>query len=229
MSAGSRFPSFDLATLLPRPSTLYVAAAMIVAELLWLGWYIEFATVAVIDFTYFLYPLVWINVAVLAVWRTTPTPSGRRNRLIAGGIAVGYGLVLAYFGGILAPGNAFGIGPPADGLNFMLEAPPGYGPTVTYSGSLLWAAIVPYKLIGYAALTYLVYVTVLDAASSAIAGVLGFFSCISCSWPILASVFSGVTGASGAVTATGFGSSYPLSTAIFVVTVGLLYWRPSPW
>jgi hypothetical protein len=229
MAADTPLSRFDVGDLLPRPSTLYVAAAMILAETLWLGWYLAFSDVIVYDLTQFLYPFVWINVAVLAVWRTTATPASGRRRWIAAGIAVGYGLVLGYFGGVLAPGEAFGIGPPADGFTFLVQSPPGYGPTVTYSGALVWVAMVPYKVVGYAALAYLVYATVLDAAGSALTGVLGLFSCVSCSWPILASVLSGVTGASGAVTGAALGNSYPLSTAVFVVTVGLLYWRPTAW
>jgi cytochrome c biogenesis protein CcdA len=80
--------------------------------------------------------------------------------------------------------------------------------------------------VGYAALAVLVYATALDVAGSAIGGVLGLFSCVSCTWPVLASLVGGVAGGSSAVASAALSGSYGLSTVIFVVTVGLLYWRP---
>ena len=38
---------------------------------------------------------------------------------------------------------------------------------------------------------------------------------------------TGVAGSSSALAAQAYQQSLPLSTAVFVVTVGLLYWRPS--
>jgi uncharacterized membrane protein YraQ (UPF0718 family) len=71
-----------------------------------------------------------------------------------------------------------------------------------------------------------VYATAIDAAGAAISGILGFFSCVSCSWPIVASLASSVLGGGTALATTAFGASYDLSTAVFLLTVGLLYWRP---
>ena len=78
---------------------------------------------------------------------------------------------------------------------------------------------------GYLALAWLVYATVIDAAGSAVTGVLGLLSCVSCSWPILASLLTGI-GGGGALAAAAQSQSYELSTVVFVVTVALLYWRP---
>jgi len=86
--------------------------------------------------------------------------------------------------------------------------------------------VIPYKLIGYLALTYLVYVTLLDAAGSAVGGVLGLLSCVSCTWPVLATIVTGVAGSGTALAGAVYAQSYDLSTVVFVVTVGLLYWRP---
>jgi hypothetical protein len=71
-----------------------------------------------------------------------------------------------------------------------------------------------------------VYATVLDAAGSAVTGVLGLLSCVSCSWPVLTSIATGLVGGSSGVAAAVSNGSYGLSTLVFVVTVGLLYWRP---
>jgi hypothetical protein len=81
----------------------------------------------------------------------------------------------------------------------------------------------PNYLVGYAALAYLVYVTVIDAAGSAAAGLLGLFSCVSCSWPIIVSLISG----GSSVVASALQVSYGLSTLVFLLTAGLLYFRPA--
>ena len=70
------------------------------------------------------------------------------------------------------------------------------------------------------------YATVIDAAGAAVSGVVGLFSCLSCSWPIVMSLLTGVFGGGSAIVATTFDLSYDISTAVFLVTVGLLYWRP---
>ena len=115
----------------------------------------------------------------------------------------------------------------APGLSFGTTLPPGYGPAVFYGGELLTIAISPYALVGYLALSYLVYVTVVDAAGAAASGLLGLLTCVSCSWPILASIATGVLGGgAGAFAATVYGQSGGISTAAFVATVALLYWRP---
>jgi hypothetical protein len=44
---------------------------------------------------------------------------------------------------------------------------------------------------------------------------------------VIASVATGVVGGGSAVATVALGFSYDLSTAVFLVTVALLYWRPS--
>ena len=84
----------------------------------------------------------------------------------------------------------------------------------------------PARVVGYAALAYLVYATVIDASGAAVSGVVGLLSCVSCSWPILASLLSGVAGGGSVLVAATFDFSYDISTAVFLLTVALLYWRP---
>ena len=62
--------------------------------------------------------------------------------------------------------------------------------------------------------------TFLDAAGSAVAGLIGLLSCFSCTWPIVAAIAVSVLGA------TALNMSYDPSTAVFVLTAGLPYWRP---
>lgn len=171
---------------------------------------------------YWVYPLVWINVGIWAIVRTRPTPTSTRHRRIGLVLAVGYFAVLAYVGGLVGgptPG-------PATGFSLHMELPPGWGPAVFYSSSLFTVTILPFKAIGYLALAYLVYATVLDAAGSAVTGILGLLSCVSCSWPVLATIITGVFGSGTAIAGAVYSQSYGLSTVVFVVTVGLLYWRP---
>ncbi len=171
---------------------------------------------------YTLYGLLWINLGALAIYKTKP-PTGVdfavRRRSLA--IAAGYFGLLAVFGGLVGTG----IPEHADGFR-IAWLPPGWGPAVVYAGSAVAIAITPAFLVGYAALAYLVYVTLLDAAGSAVAGLVGLLSCVSCTWPILAAVASSVLGGTGVLGATALNASYGLSTAIFILTIGLLYWRP---
>lgn len=170
------------------------------------------------------YPFVWITVGLWAVIETGTPAASRRHRLTAGTIAVGYFLLLGYAGGLYDAGR---VPEGLDvGLRVATSIPPGYGPALLYAGPELTLSIRPYLLIGYLSLAYLVYATVLDAAGSAIAGVVGLLSCISCSWPILASLLAAVLGGGSAAVSAVYAESYALSTAVFVVTVALLCWRP---
>jgi hypothetical protein len=167
-----------------------------------------------------LQPFVWINVGLLAVLTTRPPPTSARRRYVGLAVAVGYFLLLSYFGGLLAGGMGSGF----VGVNWTL--PPGYSPRLFYDGVLLSLTLEPYKVAGYAALAYLVYVTVLDAAGAALSGVVGLFSCVSCTWPILGTVLTGLFGGASAVAGFATGQPYGASTLVFLSAIGLLYWRP---
>mgnify|MGYP000365615809 CR=1 FL=1 len=96
-----------------------------------------------------------------------------------------------------------------------------------YDGAVLRVVLEPYKEVGYLALAYLVYVTVLDAAGAAVSGMVGLFSCVSCTWPILGTVAAGLFGGTSALAAVALGHAYGLSTLVFLSSVGLLWWRPT--
>ena len=167
-------------------------------------------------------PFVWINVGLWAIVRTRPGESGRRKRVLAGAVGIGYFLVLAYVGGLVGPAD-----PPARGLEVTVATlPPGWSPMVSYFGAAVDVTLIPYRLVGYLALAYLVYATALEASNALVGGLVGLFSCVSCTFPVVASLLTGVAGSGTAVASFALTHSYVISTVVFVVTVGLLYWRP---
>ncbi len=205
----------------PARGTLLWGAVLVNTELLVLFLYLAQPDVRATAIRYYIYPFIWINVGLWALVRVDPPTANRRRQGIAGALAIGYFLVLAYAGGLVGPG----LGELATGFRIAM-LPPGFGPALVYSGEAIRVILFPFKVVGYVALSYLVYATVLDVARSAIGGVLGLFSCVSCTWPVIASVVAGVAGSSSAIASAALSASYGLSTLIFVVTVCLLYWRP---
>ncbi|KTG17734.1 DUF7546 family protein, partial [Haloferax profundi] len=136
-------------------------------------------------------------------------------------VGVAYFALLAVAGGLITspvPGGT-------DGLRVAF-LPPGWGPALVYGGDLFNLILMPARVIGYAALAFLVYDTVVEAAGAAVSGIVGLFSCVSCSWPILTSLATSVFGSGTALALTVTTFSYDLSTLVFLVTVVLLRWRP---
>jgi hypothetical protein len=207
----------------PSGETLAWAALVVTTEFLLVAAYVVGLDIQVRDWTLFVVPFVWINVGLWAIVRTTPAAASARKRRVALLVAGGYFILLAYFGGLFAPAHGHAS-------SFSIELwgiPPGWSPALLYSGSVVTLALLPYKVVGYVALAYLVYATALDASNALVGGVVGLFSCVSCSFPIIAGIVTGIVGSGGALAALATESSYLLSTGVFVVTVGLLYWRPT--
>jgi hypothetical protein len=205
----------------PDPSTAFLASLVLGGEALLALVYAARPEVTVTNPLVLLYPFVWIDVALLAVVTTRTPAATPRRRWVGLALAAGYFLLLAYVGGLVGAGS----GMLAPHVSWSL--PPGYGPAFLYDGSALRVVLEPYKVVGYLALAYLVYVTVLDAAGAALSGVLGLFSCVSCTWPILGTVAAGLFGSTSAVAAVALGQAYGLSTVVFVTSVALLWWRPT--
>jgi len=221
-----QFREFTPARLRPRRETLVWGALLVNTELLALLLYaiLGDATLhSLFDLRRWLYPFVWINVGLWTIVRTTPAAAAPRQRRLAAVVAIGYFAVLAYAGGLVGPEQP--NGPPIFRVVWT-SIPPGWGPAVVYVGESLRVTLMPFTVVGYLALAYLVYATVLDATRSAVTGLVGMLSCVSCSWPVLASLASGLLGSGSGVAAAVSSGSYGLSTVVFVVTVGLLYWRP---
>jgi hypothetical protein len=101
---------------------------------------------------------------------------------------------------------------------------PGWGPRVGYAGSVLTLNFVPFRVIGYLALSYLVYAALVDLAGAAVSGLLGLGSCLSC-LPVFGSLAAGLAGGTGVATALS-ALSVDVSTAVFVGSVLLLTLRP---
>jgi hypothetical protein len=212
-----------LAGLWPDRRTAVYWAMVINAEFLILAGYYTLATdVTLRDPLFAVIPFVWINLAGWAVMHTEVPTAPSRKKATAAAVAVGYFGLLAVFGGIVNGPS----GVTSSYLN-VLQLPPGWNPAFFYSGSLFSLVVLPYKLVGFAALSYLVYVTALDAASALAGGVLGLFSCVSCTFPVLAGLVSGLAGGGSAIAGFTYANSYLLSTVVFGVTVVLLTWRPS--
>ncbi|UPM43852.1 DUF7546 family protein [Halocatena salina] len=209
---------------MPDIKTVMRWSIVINVEILLVGSYLLIAPVTPTGVWSYVYPFIWINVALWAFSRTETPTASRSRQYTSGLIALGYLFVLGLFGGLYGPG----MGEMATGLRIeFVSLPPGWSPAVLYSGELIRLALLPFKVVGYLTLAYLVYVTVLDATGSATMGIFGLFSCVSCVLPLIAATVSGVVGSGGVLVAVATRQSYALSTVVFVFTVLLLVWRPT--
>ncbi len=213
-------------TRVPPARSLGIAAAILWAETVIVGWYVLYESVRITDPMVLVYPLVWINASLLALWLTDPPDAPALHRRIGALLGVGYFLLLAYVGGLIQVHAIHGGHSHDFGFAVNWPLPPGWGPTLLVSGDVLGLAITPYKLLGYAVLAYLVYVTVLETAGSVWAGAVGLFSCVSCTWPVLGTALAGVFGSSAAVVVFATEQPYAASTIVFLSAVALLLWRP---
>ncbi|MFB6078892.1 MAG: hypothetical protein ABEJ80_07945 [Halarchaeum sp.] len=172
---------------------------------------------------YLVYPFVWINVGLLAALTVRPTPGSRRHRLLGLAVAVPYTLAVLYVPGVLQvtlPGlRAL---PRAAPHWDVVWAAPGWGPLLTYQSSLVVANLVPYKVVGYLALGYLVYANALRVTRASLGGLLGLVTCVSCTAPLFASGVALLGGGAGAV-AVATRYSVDLGTLAFLVSIVLLY------
>lgn len=208
---------FDISEAVPSTRSLVTWAAVLNAEFILILGYVVNASEPATDPFLLVFPFIWINVAALVFIRVRPAPIKRRQTLVGAVVALGYLLVLGYVGGV------YGTGGQGTGFRLVTQAPPGFSPTVVFSGATLSMVLIPWKVAGYLALAYLVFVTVLDASGGAIGGVLGLFSCVSCVLPVIASILGGVAGVGATLSQAALSQSYGLSTAVFILSVGLLY------
>ncbi|WP_435195305.1 DUF7546 family protein [Natronomonas sp. EA1] len=209
----------------PSKRTLLWGALIVNAELLiTLAYYAVTSVPGTLRYALLtLYPWVWLNASLWVYVRVRAPDAPTHRRVLAGTLAGGYFLLLCYVGGVLLPG----IGDRATGLRLVgLTLPPGFAPALLYSGQAVVLNLIPFKLVGYLTLAYLIYGTVLDVSGSAVAGVVGLFSCVSCSLPIIAAIVSGIAGSGTAIATAATGQSYGLSTVVFLFTVAVLVWQP---
>lgn len=211
----------------PEPSSIALWVMIVVVEVLVVVGYTQVANARLM--VLHVYPFVWLNLGAWVLWQISPPPAPQRTRRIAGTLAGLYFLLLAYFGGMLRGGyglheqGAVSTEQLVTGFSLIVKLPPGYSPALSYSGYYLSSTVTPYMLLGFLALTYLVYVTILNARGSASVGLVGIFSCVGCSFPLIAALVSG--GAASTVAAFVYSRAYTLSTVVFAVTVLVLYWQ----
>ncbi|WP_415378657.1 hypothetical protein [Halosimplex sp. TS25] len=175
---------------------------------------------------YVIYPFVWINAVLVAAYRTPIPRAPPRRHLLAGGLAAAYFLLLANWAGLvgLTVGGHHPIPEGVLGLSVGAGSP-GWG-RVRLITRVFYVSFVPYRVIGYLGLTYLVYAAIVDASGVVASGALGFVSCLSCSFPIVASAVTGLLGGWVTLMSTAVAYSVDISTLAFLASVALLYWRP---
>lgn len=204
---------------------LPLLAALLTFEALAIAGYYLLVPGEVGSVRYVVYPFVWINVGLLAVAYVDPPTGGPRR--LAAAISGGYFLLLAYLTGLIGiylGGHGDHAHSHIDGWTVSMTAP-GWGPRIAYMNpDVFHIAFIPYRVIGFLALSYLLYVAIREMTASATSGIVGLASCLGCSFPL-------VTAAAAAAGGAGFASlvstySVDLSTLLFVSAVGLLVWRP---
>jgi hypothetical protein len=222
----------------PDRRDLLVGALVVNAELLVVLVYLAVEPVVIESWRFIVYGFLWINAGLYAVAKTRPAPTSGRTRRLALLIGGGYFVVLAVAGGIVGPshtspiaslltdGHLHSHGATAGASVDVRFLPPGWGPALVYQGPWVMVILMPYKLVGYLALAYLVYATVIDAAGTAVSGSLGLLSCVSCTWPVVGSLVTSLFGSGSAVVVAATTWPYDVSTAAFLATVALLTWRP---
>lgn len=220
---------------------------VIAVELFVTAGYFLLSPADLISVRYALYPFLWINAGLWAVLRIDPRAAPSAHRWLAGAVAAAYFLLLAGVTGLvgvsislplLTAGGGVGFGgvvelPPlhasAASVGWQVRmASPGWGPRIAYIGHDFYVYFIPYRVIGYLSLAYLVYIAALDAGRTALGGVVGVASCVGCSFPLVTALVGLVSGGGSAGlmgTVTAF--SLDLSTVAFLAAVVLLSYRPA--
>lgn len=223
-----------ISRLRPDRSTLLGVGLLVNTQIAITLAYLLLSDVIVTEPRYLIYPWLWIDAALLAVWKTDVSPASTATRRAGIAIAGGYFLLLALAAGVVGPTGGIvatltgtaGSVPEATGWN-VHWLPPGSGPALLYQGTAVRAALLPYEVIGYAGLAYLVYAGVLEAAGSTLSGLVGMFSCVSCAWPIVGGAVTTIFGSGSAIAIAATTWPHDVSTVVFLSAVVLLYWRPS--
>lgn len=177
--------------------------------------YLDVADPTLTSYRPLAYPAIWLTVSVAtAVWvgLTLRRRPRRRWGLV---VATGYTLTLLWLTGMVGATTT-----PGAGTAEVVAALPGWGPLVLYNGTVVELSVVPFKLVAYLALGYVVYVLVAATGGSIRAALFGLGSCVGCTTPLLVAV-AGVFGGTHATTmVTSLG--YDLATVVLGGTFGLL-------
>jgi hypothetical protein len=198
--------------------TIGLWAVVLVAEALSLVVYFGLTSATVTDLRYALYPFVWINAGIWGVMRVSMPDAGDGRRRLADLAGLGYFLALAALSGLVAVFGPEHTHTHLHGLQATLAAP-GWGPRVGYVGSWFHVYLVPYRVVGYLALTYLFVAALRSLSPRSLSGLVGPVTCVGCTLPLFTATLSGVGGIVGVTTATLTGVSLDVSTAAFVLAV----------
>jgi hypothetical protein len=198
-------------------------AGLLGVEALLLGAWLWLTPGGVTAPRYLLYPFVWIDASLLAVAvvlgdSRSRQPAAADSRLRVLSVAVG----AAYAGLLLWAGGLVGVGGQS-GTATLLSAPPGWGPMLVYDG-LLKLTLVPFKLVGYLVLAWLVALVVGSAGRPLFSGTLGLVTCVGCTGPLVLALLATLGGGSVTAYAAVSGLSYDLSTLVFLVSLGGVTW-----
>jgi hypothetical protein len=204
------------------PGAVGLLAAAIAVELSLVVVYFAVTPARVTRPLYVLVPFVWINAGLWAVYRTEIPRTTTDQRFVGAAVAAGYLLLLLWITGLLS--IVTDVSPFATGLTVGTGSP-GWE-RITLIAPPVGLVFVPYRVIGYVALAYLVYATLLETVRSAFAGAVGLLACVGCSFTVVLSFAAAVLGGSVGF-ATVYAHSVEFSTAAYLLAVGLLYWRPS--
>jgi len=163
-------------------------------------------------------PFVWVTVTAVAVGHVERPEARRVVRWVGWVVGVAYALGLAWLMSAVSPSMGM-----ATGLNVML-LPPGWGPAVQYSGTVISLTLFPYRAIGVVSLGYLVSLAVRNVvesgASLGVGGIIALGSCAGCALPLVAAVI-GVLGGVGLGFGVG-GRTYLVGTLAYVLAVAVL-------
>jgi hypothetical protein len=199
----------------PRPAYRLALSGLVLLEVSATVAYFAATSSSIGQTRYLVYPFVWINVGIAGVLVTRTPAATSRRRLLVAALAVGYFLLLFWL-----PGNVgLGAGGALDARVAWLA--PGWGPLVAVSGPVR-AFLVPFEVVGYLALTYLVYANGLAFGRSTLSGSLGLVTCVGCTTPVLVPVLGILGGPTTGLASTAYAWSYDVGTVLFVLTVWLL-------
>lgn len=171
------------------------------------------------EIRYLVYPFLWINAGLWVVSQSEPSTGTRFHRLLAASVAGAYLLTVLYLSGNVG----FGVSGMAIDLRVEMYAP-GWGPLVAVTNPLFRLYLLPFEVIGYGSLAYLLYVNLLDVTRGVLSGAIGLVTCVGCTVPILAALAGVLGGPATSLTTTAYAWSYDIGTLLFLVTLGLLYW-----
>ena len=174
------------------------------------------------------YPFIWINVGIVAVILLKPTSITLRKKIPSAFLGIMYFCILSYFSSILTLGHSFHGHVSSDhnfGFGIIISSiPPGWAPAFFYTGVLVSVYIFLFQLVGYLSLSYLVYRSILRFNKSALSGLIGIFSCVSCTWPLIGTYLGGISGISFSLIMSTH-QSYGISTLVFISTALLLFFN----